>query len=457
MKGHVPTPPPLASKMVETLFYDNPPEPDDRILYPGMGTGPFVTAVETYCNAHNLDVPSGVGIELDQDLVTKAKTEHSNSNVTIKQQDFLDDLSDMGTFDYIIGNPPYVPIEGLNEDEKTRYRETFTTATGRFDLYLLFFEQALDKLAENGKLVFITPEKFEYVDTAEPLRKILAQLHVKSIEHIDENSFERYITYPAITTLRKTDSGVTNISRRDGVTEQVRLPTDGDSWATLFRDDANLDIDGSVTLGDICQRISCGVATGADKIFVEDEENIPDGLKEFTYPTVGGRQLSVHNGPYNSSVFISPYDDNGNLRKEQALGAFGDWAELQRDQLEDRSCVEGGKKWYAWHETPQMQDLLQPKIVWKDVSESPQFWDEPNGTVVPKHSVYYLIPNPDVDRVEVLEYLNSPAAHEWLEANCQHAANGYLRLQSSVLKKLPVPKKFANSHQQSLTKALQDS
>ena len=44
-----------------------------------------------------------------------------------------------GPFDYIIGNPPYVPIEGLDEAEKGRYKAAFLTAQGRFDLYLLFF------------------------------------------------------------------------------------------------------------------------------------------------------------------------------------------------------------------------------------------------------------------------------------------------------------------------------
>lgn len=451
MKGHVPTPPTLAEKMVKKLFDDNPPTEGDRILYPGMGTGPFVTAVHEYCEANDLTIPEGVGVELDPELVAEAKQEHSEHNLSIEERDFLADISDIGSFEYIIGNPPYVPIEGLDEDEKTRYRKEFTTATGRFDLYLLFFEQSLNQLMEGGRMVFITPEKFEYVDTGKPLREMISRLHVEEIEHVAEDSFEGYITYPAITTITNTNRGVTRICRRDGVSEEVRLPTDGDSWATLFREDANIDLDGSVTLGDICKRISCGIATGADKIFVEKRDDVPDELTQYTYPTVGGRQLSIHDGPSTDSVFISPYDDTGNLLSPDSLGSFGDWAELHRGRLENRSCVEGGKAWYAWHETPQMTDLLQPKIVWKDVAESPQFWDEPQGNVVPKHSVYYLIPDDSVSREELLEYLNSPTAHEWIEANCQHAANGYLRLQSSVLKNLPVPKKFSDTFQQSLT------
>ena len=49
----------------------------------------------------------------------------------------------------------------------------------RFDLYLLFFERAIDVLAEGGRLCFITPEKFEYTSTAEPLRRILSSQTVE--------------------------------------------------------------------------------------------------------------------------------------------------------------------------------------------------------------------------------------------------------------------------------------
>lgn len=44
----------------------------------------------------------------------------------------------LGVFDYVVGNPPYVAVEGLSEDEKGRYRSRFQSASGRMDLYFLF-------------------------------------------------------------------------------------------------------------------------------------------------------------------------------------------------------------------------------------------------------------------------------------------------------------------------------
>ena len=42
-------------------------------------------------------------------------------------------------------------------------------------------------------------------------------------------------------------------------------------------------------------------------------------------------------------------------------------------------------------------------------------------------------------RTCVCNYLNSEYARAWLRANCQRAANGFLKLQSHVLKRMPVP------------------
>jgi hypothetical protein len=97
-----------------------------------------------------------------------------------------------------------------------------------------------------------------------------------------------------------------------------------------------------------------------------------------------------------------------------------------------------------------MQDILQPKLLCKDITEEPHFWKDNTGAVVPRHSVYYLIPEDNVDMNELQEYLNSPIAQAWLEGNCQRAANGFLRMQSTVLKKLPVPEEFGETKQSTL-------
>ncbi|MGH7962042.1 MAG: hypothetical protein ACRERD_09485, partial [Candidatus Binatia bacterium] len=55
---------------------------------------------------------------------------------------------------------------------------------------------------------------------------------------------------------------------------------------------------------------------------------------------------------------------------------------------------------------------------------------------------YYIVPT-DPSCLDALEqYLGSPSAQHWLRGHCQRAANGFLRLQSHVLKRLPLPQEF---------------
>lgn len=455
MKGHVPTPDDLCEKMVRRLFRDTEPTSADRILYPGCGDAPFAAAVERVCKSEGWELPNGYAVETNPEHLSRAR-ERELQHVEFHEQDFLvNDMLDEGRFKYIVGNPPYVPIEGLSEDEKERYKAAFSTAVGRFDLYLLFYERALELLAPGGILSFITPEKYEYVDTAEPLRRLLTSddVHVEEIEHVDEDSFTGLITFPCITTVRRDGDakGETVVRLRDGSTHTTTLPSDGDSWASRIRDADLDDMTTGATLGDVTERISPGLATGADKVFVMARDDVPDEIDdEWVRPTVSGSQLREFDGPYTDSVFVCPYKDDGELADEGELEGFYGWLEQHRERLEDRSCVEGGKEWYAWHETPPMEDILQPKIVFRDIAKEPRFWPEERGDVVPKHSVYYAVPRDGVPMSELIEYLNSPEARMWMEANCQKAHNGYYRLQSRVLEDLPVPAEWADSFQATL-------
>jgi len=92
-----------------------------------------------------------------------------------------------------------------------------------------------------------------------------------------------------------------------------------------------------------------------------------------------------------------------------------------------------------------MCDLLRPKILCKDISDNPLFWIDKEGLVVPRHSVYYIVPKHPSQIYRMAEYLNSDPVKAWIFANAQRAANGFLRIQSSVLKRLPIPAELARS------------
>jgi hypothetical protein len=137
---------------------------------------------------------------------------------------------------------------------------------------------------------------------------------------------------------------------------------------------------------------------------------------------------------------LVPYDVDGRLLPLGRLGALGRY--LMRDDVRQRllarTCVRR-KPWYAFHETPALHEILRPKILCKDIGETPQFWVDRSGQVVPRHSVYYIVPREPGAIDVITSYLQSPSAHQWLVQNCQRASKGFLRLQSRVLQRLPLP------------------
>lgn len=443
MKGFVPTPDQVVDSMVAKLFSDHPPRPDSLVLDPGCGTGAFLRGIVRWCHHHHVRLPRVVGIESDPRHLPEVQRSLGHiSSLTILTEDFLAPRN--GQFDYVIGNPPYVPITGLTGTERAGYRKRFSTATGRFDLYLLFFEQALRLLAPSGRLVFITPEKFLYVHTAATLRRALGRLSVEEVHFVDETTFGDLVTYPTITTIHNTPAlGKTTIIRRDGSTSQVRLPADGSSWLPTIN--GRVAAQPGYTLADVSLRVSCGVATGADAVYVVKTSQLTTTrLERFAFPTIAGREISVAKGIAASHSMLVPYTRRGELLREEELGELGPYLRQpeRRSRLLNRTCV-SHKPWYAFHENPPLGDMLRPKIVCKDITSRPFFLVDDTGEFVPRHSVYYIVPNDPSCVSHLCDYLNSAAAQQWLTGHCQRAANGFLRLQSHVLKQLPVPAEFA--------------
>jgi adenine-specific DNA-methyltransferase len=445
LKGFVPTPNFLVDVMVEKLFRGRILTAEQKLLDPGCGTGAFIDGVLRWCRDHGAPVPQITGVEADPHLLDLAREQlRAVQHVTLLRRSFLAYCSEQ--YDYIVGNPPYVPITDLSDAEKSTYRRIYLTARGRFDLYQLFFEQALRQLKPSGRLVFVTPEKFLYVQTAEQLRKKLADFAIEEIELIDEAVFGDLVTYPTITTVSgESASRQTRVILRDRTIRTVRL-AGGESWLPVIS--GGVRSENATTLESAFLRISCGVATGADNVFVVPDSSLPSELRDFAHPTVSGRELIPGEPVETSHSMLLPYGKDGTLLPERELGPLGEYLgePLRKDRLLRRTCVLK-KPWYAFHETPPLNDLLKPKILCKDIGQRPMFFPDFDGLIVPRHSVYYLVPRLSDDIGDLCTYLNSAAAAEWLRANCQRAANGFVRLQSHVLKRMPLPEELARTDQ----------
>ena len=91
-------------------------------------------------------------------------------------QEQFPQVFERGGFDVVIGNPPYLRVQGLRENhqkESVFYEHNYASATGRFDFYVLFIEKGFFLLNKNGVLSFILPHKFINADFGVGIRNFI--------------------------------------------------------------------------------------------------------------------------------------------------------------------------------------------------------------------------------------------------------------------------------------------
>jgi Eco57I restriction-modification methylase/TaqI-like C-terminal specificity domain len=89
------------------------------------------------------------------------------------------DWKENGGFDVVLGNPPYVSANELNKSlsnyEKPYWKNHFQSASGAYDLYILFLEQATKLTGKLGFSSMITPNKFLSAPYGQSVREYLKE------------------------------------------------------------------------------------------------------------------------------------------------------------------------------------------------------------------------------------------------------------------------------------------
>ena len=95
-------------------------------------------------------------------------------------------------FDIVIANPPYVLVQTFNNPElEALYKNKYTVASYKIDLYHLFIETGYNLLKESGILTYITPTNYLTNNNTQPLRDLLLKkTSIKGIVNIEDNVFE---------------------------------------------------------------------------------------------------------------------------------------------------------------------------------------------------------------------------------------------------------------------------
>lgn len=111
-------------------------------------------------------------------------------------------------FDLIVGNPPYVRARNIDDITKKMLSNWGVTKSGNPDLYIPFFEIALENLKSNGVLGYITVNSFFKSVNARRLREYFQQKQydINIIDFGDEKIFENISAYTCICFIVKSNA-----------------------------------------------------------------------------------------------------------------------------------------------------------------------------------------------------------------------------------------------------------
>jgi type I restriction-modification system DNA methylase subunit len=148
-----------------------------------------------------------IGWDIQKEIPDLTQAELVRINPFTWEEEFKE-LFAQGGFDVVIGNPPYLRIQGLQEHHGVSINyiaRHYQSAIKRFDFYLLFIEKGFKLLNSSGKLGFICPHKFVNSDFGSGLRNFLIDnTAIDSIISFGNNLiFKQASTYTCILLLSK--------------------------------------------------------------------------------------------------------------------------------------------------------------------------------------------------------------------------------------------------------------
>jgi len=117
----------------------------------------------------------------------------------LEEQEEIDEIKNR-KFDFVVGNPPYVRVQLLDEKIKKYLMENYKTPFSNFDIYVVFMERGLRWLKENGKFGYIVSNKFMQSSYGKGIRKFIIDSSTinRIIDFGDSGVFKDVTNYPLI-------------------------------------------------------------------------------------------------------------------------------------------------------------------------------------------------------------------------------------------------------------------
>jgi Eco57I restriction-modification methylase len=376
------------------------------------------------------------------------------------------EVIEAGGFDIVLGNPPYVRQE-LIVNIKPHLSKNYRTYHGRADLYVYFFEKALDILKPGGKIGYICSSKFTTTTYGLPLRNyLLSNSRIRYFMNFDDlDVFKGIVAYPSIFIADKEQDVIDqeikycHFEELDQALDayfesnwrpflQSKVRPDG--WNFLEDDIQQLNekvLKKYKTLQQVLGEPKAGFKTGKNSAFVLDSKTASELIlidsknKDIIQPYLIGKNVK----PYIATqklFIIFPYIENKE-KAELELIDIEDYPSIKnylgkfKIELEKRAIIKDGlskgtKKWYEYQQINKKFSFSQTYITYPDIANKSSFALS-YGNVLDVTLFWVEAKDP----YRELAILNSSAFNFLFNLISTDARGGYKRFKKTFMSRIP--------------------
>jgi len=396
-----------------------------------------------------------------------------------KWQKEFPEIFKKGGFDVVIGNPPYLRVQGLRdnfEKETKLYENQYKSATGRFDVYVLFIEKSYGLINDDGKVSFILPHKFMVSDFGEGIRQFL--IENKAIENIvhfgAEMVFADASTYTCILCMSKNNNIIKYKQLKPSKVlfsfefDMVDYKTlDKNKWNLLVGSESKLFktlYKQPQTVKSVFENISQGVVSVGDDIYLMKGEIKGDKFIGYSdkignyitieaatvKPVLKGEDVKKY-APLKNTYYCFyphleidgktvPYEED--FFKENYPLAYNYILPFREELIEKKIRYKTNPKaWYSLHRSREISLFEQEKIITPEISLGTNMTIDVNN-LYHNTKCYSLAKKNDIkeDNRFWLAILNSKLLWYFLSSTGYVLRGGFFTFKTKYLEPFPLPK-----------------
>ncbi len=481
--GQVYTPLFIVEKILNEIGFHSPAVLGKTILDPACGDGRFLEEIakriiqfspveqlaENLLCIHGWDIDKEAidlcisnlnNLIMPLPLSVNWNIQICNSIEKLPKKDLFHCTQEM-QFDFIVGNPPYIRIQHLDEENRKFIQQNYQFCqSGSTDIYIAFYELSYHLLGEGGICGFITPNTFFYTETAKSLRDFLGRSRgiVQISNYAEIQVFDNATTYSAILIFdkKKHDRFLFQqaYSKFDFLSQEIEMTTlQNQKFWQLSTEKTNA-LEG-IKLKEIC-KIHVGITTLCDKAYLFSIEFIDEHYvwahtklkgkikmeRALLKPIIKGSTLKSSQDKIKEYVLFPYQKKNGKntILSEEALKQYPlvyDYLLSVKDELDKRdNGAKNAVAWYAFGRSQGLETSFGKKIIFSPMNAKPNFilYEDEECTFYSGYCIKY-----NGNWEWLLQQLNSQRFADFIAVSSRDFRDGWKAYNKKTVEEFTVP------------------